>query len=145
MTERPHEALGQTPPARVVSGRHPGPTRRASRTRGTTRRYQVRRVRPNGQIKWRGDLVFVSEAVCGELVGLAETERGDWTVRFMQVELGRIDRQTRAALPPRGTAGGSDDARGPQPWKCRARGHHRTLPTGAWKSRQTARFPHSHR
>ena len=56
---------------------------------------QVRRVNPNGQIKWRGDLVFVSEAVAGELVGLAETERGDWTVQFMQVELGRIDRQTR--------------------------------------------------
>ena len=42
---------------------------------------QVRRVSPNGQIKWKGDLVFVSEAVVGELVGLAETERGDWTVR----------------------------------------------------------------
>ena len=36
-----------------------------------------------------------SEAVRGELVGLAETARGDWTVSFMHVELGRIDRQTR--------------------------------------------------
>ena len=43
--------------------------------------------------------MFVSEAVRGELVGLAETERGDWTVRFMQVELGRIDRQTRRCTP----------------------------------------------
>ena len=56
---------------------------------------QVRRVSPNGQIKWRGDLVFVSEAVCGELVGLAETGGGDWTVHFMAVELGRISRHTR--------------------------------------------------
>ena len=43
--------------------------------------------------------MFVSEAVHGETVGLAETERGDWTVRFMQVELGRIDRQTRRFTP----------------------------------------------
>ena len=52
-------------------------------------------MRPSGQIKWRGGFVFVSEAVAGEVVGLAETERGDWTVSFMHVELGRIDRQTQ--------------------------------------------------
>ena len=54
-------------------------------------------------------------------MGLAETERGDWTVRFMQVELGRIDRQTRASLPRRGTADGSAERRSaavemPSPW-----------------------------
>jgi hypothetical protein len=43
--------------------------------------------------------VFVSEAVRGELVGLAETEWGDWTVRFMHVELGRIERRTRRFRP----------------------------------------------
>ena len=41
--------------------------------------HQVRRVNQTGRIKWHGELVFVSEAVRGELVGLAETERGDWT------------------------------------------------------------------
>ena len=43
-----------------------------------------------GQIKWRGEYVFVSEAVRGELVGLAEMATGDWRVQFMHVELGRI-------------------------------------------------------
>jgi hypothetical protein len=52
-----------------------------------------------GQIKWDGDYGFISEAVRGELVGIAETERGAWTVRFMHVELGRIDRQTRRFTP----------------------------------------------
>ena len=61
--------------------------------------HQVRRVKEKGQIKWRGDRVFISEAVRGECVGLAETERGDWTVRFMRVELGRIDRHTRRFTP----------------------------------------------
>jgi hypothetical protein len=59
----------------------------------------VRRVRDTGQIKWQGGRVFVSEAVRGELVGLAETDRGDWTVRFMHVELGRIDRRTHRFTP----------------------------------------------
>ena len=44
-------------------------------------------------------MVFISEAVRGELVGVAETPRGDWLVRFLHVELGRIDRQTRRFMP----------------------------------------------
>jgi hypothetical protein len=56
-------------------------------------------VKETGQINWQGELVFVSEAVRGELIGLAETEHGDWTVRFAQMELGRIERQTRRFTP----------------------------------------------
>lgn len=110
--ERPHEALGQVPPARVyVPSPRPYPARLAEPWYDATQ--QVRRVRRNGVLKWRGHRVFVSEAVRGEWVGLAESERGDWIVRFMQVELGRVDRQThrftpawdgrrgRAASPPR--------------------------------------------
>jgi hypothetical protein len=59
----------------------------------------VRRVNLAGQIKWQGEYVFISEAVRKELVGIAETERGDWVVRFTAVELGRIDRATRRFTP----------------------------------------------
>jgi transposase InsO family protein len=91
---RPHEALGQQPPARLYQpSTRPYPTRLEDPWYDAT--HQVRRVKATGQINWHGDMIFVSEAVRGELIGLAETERGDWTVRFMQVELGRIDRQTR--------------------------------------------------
>lgn len=91
---RPHEALGQTPPARTYRpSPRPYPARLEDPWYDAT--CQVRRVNPNGQIKWDGDLVFISEAVRGEWVGVAETPRGDWTVRFMHVELGRINRQTR--------------------------------------------------
>jgi putative transposase len=97
-TERPHEALGQRPPARLYTpSPRPYPARLEDPWYDAT--HQVRRVRNRGQIKWGGDFVFVSEAVCGELVGLAETECGDWRVHFMQVELGRIDRQTRRFTP----------------------------------------------
>lgn len=95
---RPHEALGQQPPARVhMASPRPYPTRLAEPWYDAT--HQVRRVRDNGEIKWRGDLVFVSAALRHEPVGLAETERGDWLVRFMHLELGRIDRRTRRFTP----------------------------------------------
>jgi putative transposase len=97
-TERPHEALGQRPPAHLYT-----PSPRAYPTQLEDPWYdathQVRRVRDRGQIKWGGEFVFVSEAVRGELVGLVETECGDWRVHFMRVELGRIDRQTRRFTP----------------------------------------------
>jgi transposase InsO family protein len=96
--ERPHEALGQRPPAHVyVPSPRPYPTRLADPWYDAT--HQVRRVKETGQINWHGDRIFVSEAVRGELVGVAETESGDWTLRFMQVELGRIARTTRRFTP----------------------------------------------
>jgi hypothetical protein len=97
-TRRPHEALGQQPPARVYVGSpRPYPARLDEPWYDAT--HQVRRVKASGQIKWHGEMVFISEAVRGETVGLAETERGDWLVRFMHVELGRIDRRTRRFRP----------------------------------------------
>jgi hypothetical protein len=96
--ERPHEALGQQPPAQFyVPATRPYPARLEDPWYDAT--HQVRRVKKTGQIRWQGDLVFVSEAVRGELVGLAETEHGDWVVRFMHIELGRLDRRTRRFTP----------------------------------------------
>lgn len=92
--ERPHEALGQIPPATIW---RPSPRPYPDRIEDPVYRpdHAVRRVRSNGEIKWGGDLVFVSEALTGELVGVAETETGDWAVRFLAVDLGIIDRRTR--------------------------------------------------
>ena len=96
--ERPHEALGQQPPARVYAASpRPYPVRLEEPWYDAT--HQVRRVKNRGWIKWGGDHIFISEAVRGELVGVTETPRGDWLVRFLHVELGRIDRQTRRFTP----------------------------------------------
>ncbi|HNE18046.1 MAG TPA: integrase core domain-containing protein [Rhodocyclaceae bacterium] len=96
--ERPHEALGQRPPAtRYTASPRPYPGRLEDPTYEAT--HQVRRANPNGQIKWQGERIFISEAVRGEVLGLAETDHGDWLVRFMHVDLGRIDRRTRRFLP----------------------------------------------
>jgi transposase InsO family protein len=97
-TERPHEALGQQPPARVYAA-SPRPYPRRLEDPWYDATHQVRRVSPIGQISWANELIFIGGALRGELVGLAETVRGDWTVRFMDVELGRIERQTRRFIP----------------------------------------------
>jgi len=111
---RPHEALGQTMPAehyhaspRALPAVVPEPWYDAN--------HAVRRVRPDGSIKCGGALVFVSEALAGELVGVAETPNGNWLVRFAYLNLGVIDRRTQklicfaAGRPPRGPA--SSEAR----------------------------------
>ena len=53
--------------------------------------HQVRRVRSSGEIMWKGKRVFVSEALVGELVGIAELETGDQVVRFCDLDVGLID------------------------------------------------------
>ena len=92
--ERPHEACGQRPPASVYApSPRPYPRRLRDPVYGADE--AVRRVRSRGQIKWGGELVFVSEVLVGEPVGVSETEDGEWRVRFGPVELGFIDRARR--------------------------------------------------
>jgi putative transposase len=91
---RPHEALNQEPPAK-----HYQPSPRPYPTRIPEPWYdadhEVRRVRSNGEIKWAGEHVFIGESLIGEPVGIAQTEQGNWLVRFMDVELGIIDRHNK--------------------------------------------------
>ena len=92
--ERPHEALGQhTPASRFTPSTRPYPSRIDEPAYDAE--HAVRRVRSNGEIRWGGELVFISEALVGEPVGIAETESGDWIVRFADVPLAIIDRRTR--------------------------------------------------
>jgi putative transposase len=91
---RPHEALGQVTP---TSRYRPSPRAYP----GTIEEpwydadHAVRRVRSSGEIKWGGDRLFLSEALIGEPVGVAETEAGDWIIRFADIDLGTIDRNTK--------------------------------------------------
>jgi transposase InsO family protein len=94
---RPHEALGQQPPAehyraspRQLPTQVPEPWYDAD--------HAVRRVRPTGEIKWGGASVFISQALAGEPVGIAEAENGDWLVRFAALDLGIIERRTNKLI-----------------------------------------------
>jgi transposase InsO family protein len=100
--ERPHEALGQRPPATCYA---PAPRPMPERLEDPwyDADHQIRRVRSSGEIMWRGERVFVSEALVGELVGIAELETGHQVVRFCDLDIGLIDRQSRFRrfAPPR--------------------------------------------
>lgn len=100
--ERPHEALGQAPPAERWT-----PSPRAMPERIEDPHYgpgqDVRRVRSNGYIKWAGGYVFIGEALSGELVGLAERDQEQHIVSFHDLALGAIDKRGRFLrfAPPR--------------------------------------------
>lgn len=95
--ERPHEALGQqTPaghyrpslreyPARVRSPEYPSETK-------------VRRVRSNGEIKWWGEKIYLSEALIGEPVGLVAQDDRYLSIRFGPLEIGQLDTWTQRVL-----------------------------------------------
>jgi transposase InsO family protein len=99
-TERPHEALGQVPPATLYKSspraypRHLGDLVYPPLS-------EVRRVRSNGQIKWRGGLVYISQSLVGELVGITEGKDA-WLVSYGPIALGSLypHRSKLERLPP---------------------------------------------
>ncbi len=91
--QRPHEALGQTPPQQHYA---PSPRSYPARLEDPVYPpdYQVRRVRSNGEIKWAGETIFLSHPLIGQIVGVKTTAHGDAEVYFGPVPLALIDRRT---------------------------------------------------
>lgn len=97
--QRPHEALDfRTPselytpsprpyPSRIPQPEYPG-------------HFQVRFVHQGGEIRWRGQYLFVSECLGGEHIGLEEYEDGVWSVYFGQMLLARLDDRERRLYGP---------------------------------------------
>lgn len=116
--DRPHEALGQKPPATVYRA-----SRRAYPSKLLSPEYDAdwveRAVRSNGEIRWKGSKWFVSESLIGQRIGLKPVADGLWVIHFMNLELGvlnerreRIERrrwsglvQTRSTAPTSGAPG----------------------------------------
>jgi putative transposase len=116
--ERPHQALGHATPTdryRVSARRFDGVLREPDYGDD----QKVRRVRHNGEIKLDGNMIFISAALVGEPIGLAEAADG-WTVSYGPVVLGTIaHRGDRLRKPKRSGCGLVDNAarcpQGPQP------------------------------
>ena len=88
--DRPHEALDFKTPASLYQA-SPRSYPCALREPAYGDDCAVRRVRSNGEIKWGGEMIFVSQVLIGEPVGITETENGEWLVRFADLKLGFID------------------------------------------------------
>ncbi|HEU4906947.1 MAG TPA: IS481 family transposase [Solirubrobacterales bacterium] len=116
--DRPHAALGNATPAECYA---PSPRRWDGVLRSPEPAVDaVRRVKSNGLIRWHGVLVYISEALAGEPIGLDEGDDGLWTVRYGPILLGLLaDRgDTLIRLPQKGCGLVDNAARcpqGPQP------------------------------
>jgi transposase InsO family protein len=111
--ERPHQALGNDTPAAHYAPSRPFDGVLREPDYGSDQ--MVRRVRPNGCIKWRGQEIHINAALAGESIGLDEQADG-WHVAFGPVALGIIAQGgDRLRKPKRKTCGLVDRAaRGPQ-------------------------------
>lgn len=87
---RPHESIGQRPPASVYE---PSPRRYPEKILGPEydEGIEVRSVRNNGEIKFKGKLYYLTELLCGENVGLAENDGGSYEIRFGFQPIGVLD------------------------------------------------------
>ena len=97
-TERPHEALDQEVPASFYQ-----PSLRRLPDKLPKVEYPsyftVRQVRQNGEIKWKGDFIYISQALTGEPVGLRQIDEREWQVCFSFYPLGILDEQIVKVLP----------------------------------------------
>jgi transposase InsO family protein len=94
---RPHEGIGQRRPGDLWSpSDRPYPDHVADPEYPGY--FEVRRVRHNGDIKFKGGRCFVSLALTGQLVGLEPVDDGVWSLVFFETLLGRLDERTRKIL-----------------------------------------------
>lgn len=98
--ERPHEALGQKTPASIyVCSPRPFPLRMPELEYPGGMRVQ--RVRKDGTIRWRGGLLFVSEVLVGEPIGMDH-----YTEHYQALYVGHqpvaiLDQRSNTFLPPK--------------------------------------------
>lgn len=96
--ERPHEALGQLPPARRW---RKSPRRyRGIQPPGYPKAWLLRRVQQRGEIYWRGGARFISEALFGYQVALRPKRRGVWQVYFYQHLIGELHEPDHSPIRP---------------------------------------------
>jgi transposase InsO family protein len=108
--QRPHESLGDATPAEHYAAS-------PRRFDGVLREpeygdhQEVRRVRHNGEIKWQGQTIYISEALTGEPIGLRNEGAAGWSVCYGPIMLGTIGpRDSRLRKPKRHACGHVDDA-----------------------------------
>lgn len=90
--ERSHEALGRKTPSEVYV-----PSTRSYPVKLEPIEYDVgmtvRSVRQNGEIKWCGHHIYVSEVLAKERVGLKQIDEGKWAIYYSFHQLGTLNEE----------------------------------------------------
>ena len=68
--------------------------------RGYPDDWQKRKVRPSGQVKWKGRELRISNALIGQEVGLQPIGDGQWSIYYEGLELGTSTNALTASNPP---------------------------------------------
>lgn len=96
--ECPHEALGMKTPSSFYQ-----PSLRPYPAKVPEIEYHgdviVRQVRHNGEIRWNGEFIYVSEALAGEPVALKRQDEHLWEIRFSSYPLGVLNELTGRITP----------------------------------------------
>jgi transposase InsO family protein len=93
---RPHKGLGRaTTPASMFKSYRPFPRRLVVEY---DRNITVRKVNANGEIKWRGRLIFLSEVLIGAHVGFTQVAENLWSITYGHVRIGYLDTLNHRAL-----------------------------------------------
>lgn len=103
-TERSHEALGRQTPAshyQASARAYPAKLPPVEYEDGVT----VRKVRHNGEFKWRGRLLYLSEVLAKEPVSLTPVDNGRWELRYSFHLLGYLDEREGNIVPAKGWHG----------------------------------------
>lgn len=95
---RSHEGLGRRTPGSLYE-----PSRRSYPELILPPQYgsdmTVRRVRNNGEMKWKSRLVYVSELLAKEPIGLQQTDEHLWQVYYRFHQLGTLNEKTMRIEP----------------------------------------------
>jgi len=88
--ERSHEALQRKTPAqlyRPAPRSYPVKIKPVDYDQGVI----VRRVRHNGEIKWRGEMLFISQVLAKDAIALIPLDEGRWQIYYSFYPLGILD------------------------------------------------------
>jgi len=88
--DRPHEALGDAPPALIYRRSPRGYPRKLLRPDPPSWR-EACDVDRNGSIRWRKHKLFATSALSGEIVELERIRETAWQIRFLDLVIGEID------------------------------------------------------
>jgi putative transposase len=92
---RPHQSLGQKTPLTAFRAYRPFPSRLPKIEYDTN--VEPRAVNANGEIKWHGHQIFLSEVLTGGHVGLLRVADSVLSIFFGSVRIGYLDEQNRRA------------------------------------------------
>lgn len=97
--ERPHEALQQcTPASQYTHSLREYPNKLPNLQ--YPEYYEVKKVASNGVVYWRNKIVYISQLLYQERIGLEEIDDGIWKVYFGPVMIGQFNERNMSKTQP---------------------------------------------